>query len=126
MSLAVFSRIPCLLLCLADAGERRFLSDTHVYDWWHLFTTLQPAPYPEAADWVKQLTAKHHIPALPRPAIGQGGERDEAPYVLDRALDSKQFWQELNMQPSVGRCDDYNPGGGGEGMPDGHQAREGL
>lgn len=103
------------------------ITDTHIYDWWQLFTTLQPPPNENAKEWIEALTSKHSIESLPRPIIGQGGSKDKAPYVLDRALDGKEFWKALRREPSIGRCDDYGPGGGGRELQDGReQAKEAL
>ncbi|UZJ52880.1 hypothetical protein CBS101457_002200 [Exobasidium rhododendri] len=107
-------------------GKRWIVTDTNIYDWWQLLTTLTPPPTGEGAKWVRDLTTKYQIDALPRPIIGHGGERDAPPYVLDRALNGKAFWHALDKQVSVGRCDDYGPGGGGEQLRDEEQSRESL
>jgi hypothetical protein len=99
-----------------------------VYDWWQLFTTLQPPPNDQTKEWIKELTSKHSVTSLPRPIIGQSSDkdRDRAPYVLDRALDGKAFWEALEKKPTVGRCDDYGPGGGGRELQEAEQSREAL
>lgn len=90
-------------------------SDTHVYDWWQLFTTLRPLPHPDAQRWIGELCDKYEIHSLPRKVMqaGKDDEKNAAPYVLDRALDGESFWHVLDKRPLVGRCDDHTPGGGG-------------
>lgn len=76
---------------------------------------------------MKELTKKHSISSLPRPVIGQGNEKKHvAPYILDRALEGNSFWQSIGKKPQIGRCDDYEEGGGGREVQRGVHSREAL
>lgn len=88
---------------------------------------MRPFPNPDGAKWIEELTKKHSIGSLPRPIIGQGDSKEDvAPYVLDRALEGNSFWQAIGKKPQVGRCDDYEQGGGGTQVQKGEQSREAL
>ncbi|PWN92494.1 hypothetical protein FA10DRAFT_240094 [Acaromyces ingoldii] len=90
-------------------GKRWIVSDTHVYDWWQLMTTLavppQKAVVEHADEWVRELMEEHGIPSLPRPVSEQASG---SPRFLDRALNSDDFWHAINLRPSVGRCDEQS------------------
>lgn len=86
-------------------------TDGHVYDWWQLLQTLKPIPIPNGQSWVEELMKENDVKSLPRP--WPKDDKPDVPRELERALDSRSFWQGLKIQPSIGRCDDYGPGGGG-------------
>lgn len=54
---------------------------------------------------------EHAVASLPRAWPKDDGQG--APLVLERALDSSSFWEAIQCRPSIGRCDDYGPTGGG-------------
>lgn len=87
------------------------LTDGQVYDWWQLLHTWKPTPIPNGQQWVKELMDENNVKLLPRP--WPKDDKPDVPRELERALDSRSFWQSLRLQPSLGRCDDYGPGGGG-------------
>ncbi|KAI9203135.1 uncharacterized protein BJ171DRAFT_460621 [Polychytrium aggregatum] len=74
-------------------GERWIVSDTRVYDWWHLASAWGSAgsssPRPEAR-WALELMQQHGVRALPRNTE-----------LLGRALDSREFWTRFGIEPSV-------------------------
>lgn len=87
------------------------LTDAQVYDWWQLLQTLKPTPIPNGQQWVDELMQENNVKSLPRP--WPKDDKPDVPREMERALDSHSFWQSLKIQPSLGRCDDYGPGGGG-------------
>lgn len=87
------------------------LADGQVYDWWQLLQTLKPTPIPNGQQWVEELMSENNVNTLPRP--WPKDDKPDVPRELERVLDSRSFWQSLKIQPSVGRCDDYEAGGGG-------------
>jgi len=83
-------------------GQRWLVTDLHVYDWWDLAWSWS-APEEQASDegesgtppyrkWVMELLKEEGVKALPR-----------GPETLGRVLDSRSFWQEMGLSPSVGR-----------------------
>ena len=87
------------------------ITDCQVYDWWQLLQTLKPTAIPNGQQWVEELMNENNVKSLPRPWPKY--DRPDIPRELERALDSRSFWQSLRLQPSIGRCDDYETGGGG-------------
>ncbi|KAI5119976.1 hypothetical protein M0805_004355 [Coniferiporia weirii] len=104
----------------ASAGQRWLLTDCRVYDWWDLASawgevsdassaleskmsegaheskddtvsssTANPAPLGSQAAWVRALMAETGVRGLPRP-----------PGALERALDSREFWDTFGISPA--------------------------
>ena len=91
-------------------GKRWIVTDLRMYDWWDLFQDLGPSvkervikgddPVVKKEDgegmeyqkWVGELMVEEHVKALPR-----GEEK------LGRKLDSREFWQNIGIWPSIGR-----------------------
>lgn len=82
-----------------------------MYDWWQLLQSLKPTPIPNGQQWVEELMSENNVNSLPRP--WPKDDKPDVPRELERVLDSRSFWQSLKIQPSIGRCDDYEAGGGG-------------
>ena len=83
-------------------GKRWLLTDLHVYDWWDLFVEWgssdeavvekseeKKLPYRK---WVGECMEEEGVRALPRDTSSLG-----------RVLDSRDFWKEMGVWPSVGR-----------------------
>ncbi|EPQ28553.1 uncharacterized protein PFL1_03857 [Pseudozyma flocculosa PF-1] len=107
-------------------GQRWIVSDRNVYDWWQLAAVLKPSipgqDRPDIASvWVSELMEEYGISALPRPVAKEA--EDRMPCFLERALDGRDFWREVEAEPFVPSVLQPEPKeeGGSEGEDGGSQ-----
>ena len=77
-------------------GKRWLLTDLRVYDWWDLIQSwgndvVKGKEEFNYVVWVGELMIEEDVRALPRSAE-----------TLGRVLDSRAFWKEMGVWPSVG------------------------
>ncbi|KAI9000469.1 hypothetical protein BD414DRAFT_405962 [Trametes punicea] len=72
------------------SGERWLLTDLRVYDWWDLASAWGEEG--KQGRWVRELLQEQGIRALPR-----------TPETIGRAMDSKEFWETFELEPTRGR-----------------------
>jgi len=78
-------------------GQRWLLTDGRVYDWWDLASAWGPLGGHDVrihAEWVRELMQTFQIRALPR-----------APDILERTLDSQDFWRTFELSPLQARLE---------------------
>ncbi|KAI0635535.1 hypothetical protein C8Q77DRAFT_1097958 [Trametes polyzona] len=74
------------------SGQRWLLTDTRVYDWWDLASAWgEQGKQPR---WVRELLREEGIRGLPR-----------SPELIGRAMDSREFWETFDLEPTKGRLE---------------------
>ena len=81
-----------------STGQRWLLTDGRVYDWWDLASAWGSGPSEEDRGpqpvWVQELMQEAGVRALPRDVE-----------LLQRALDSREFWSTFGISPVRGRLE---------------------